>query len=636
MQRKQIHSSPLSRPWVPEAWIKGLLLAAVLVTYSPATMAGFIWDDDDYVTENRELESPAGLWRIWFEPGATPQYYPLVFSTFWFEYQLWGLNPAGYHVVNVLLHAVNALLLYRGLTILGVPGAAFAAAIFVVTPVHVESVAWISERKNVLSGAFYLSSFLMYWRFVSLEGDPLAASRTRWAWYALSLLLFACALMSKSVTCSLPAAILLVLWWKEGRLSFRQVLPLLPMFAIGVAAGINTIVMERDHVGAQGMEWDWTWLERVLIAGRVLWFYAWKLVWPQPLVFIYPKWQIDASAWWQYLFVLGYFGVLVGLWLARRRWGRGPLVAVLFFSGTLFPALGFIDVYPMRYSFVADHFQYLASIGMIVLLAGCGATLTVRFGWHPWAKLAVMAVVLLFFMRVSFVRCFDYLNAETLWTATLRDNPEGWMAKYNLASLRFQQQRYEEAYRLMQDSLRPRENDEPSREERADMYFFMGATLLSLGEPARADEYYRKALDDYQMLAESEDPPNPATQNNLGIVYGVLQQPRKAIDAFEKALEIDPDQPKVQLNLGEAHYRLGEFEQSKEYFRQVLESDPEHTRARYNLGTSLWSLGQREAAIDQMQRTLEIDPNYDPARQFLFLARAAESDDGIDRRPGGE
>jgi tetratricopeptide (TPR) repeat protein len=420
----------------------------------------------------------------------------------------------------------------------------------------------------------------------------------------------------------LPAAILLVLWWKYGRLSLQRVMPLVPMFAIGLAAGVNTILMEKHHVGAQGIEWHWSWLERVLIAGRVLWFYACKVAWPQPLVFIYPKWQIDSTAWWQYLFVISFLVVVVSLWWARKRLGRGPLVAVLFFAGTLFPALGFIDVYPMRYSFVADHFQYLASIGVISLIAAAGATVASRLRWNPlWSSLCV-ALVLLVFVRVSFVRCFDYLNAETLWRATLAENPDCWMAKYNLGSLRFQQQRYDEAYKLMQDSLRPRENDEPSREERADMYFYMGATLLALGSPDEAQGYYQQALEDYQLLAQSEDPPNAATYNNLGIVHGVLQQPEEAVRAFQRGLEIDPNQPKVRLNLGEMYYRLGQFKESEACFRQVLSAEPQNVRAHYNLGTVAWSLGRQQEAIEQMRKALRINPSYEAARIFLQQALA--------------
>ena len=289
----------LSRvPYLPAAgmWTVGLLFALVLLTYLPAMKAGFIWDDDHYVTDNVQLRTTEGLRRIWLEPTATPQYYPLVFSSFWVEYRLWGLSPAGYHCVNIVLHALNTILLYCVLNTLRVRGAVFAAALFAVTPMHVESVAWVSERKNVLSGLFYFLTFLCYWRFVSRDRDGTASSFAgRWGYYILALGLFGCALLSKSVTCTLPAAILLVLWWKKIRLTSRSAILVLPMFAIGIAAGVHTILLEKNHVGAHGLDWDWTLQERFLIAGRVLCFYAAKLVWPQPTIFIYPKWQVAAS-----------------------------------------------------------------------------------------------------------------------------------------------------------------------------------------------------------------------------------------------------------------------------------------------------------------------------------------------------
>lgn len=607
-------------------WAIGLLFALVLLTYAPAMMAGFIWDDDQYVTDNIHLQTAGGLWRIWFEPGATPQYYPLVFSTFWVECRLWGLNPAGFHVVNILLHALNAVLLFRALSTLQVPGAFFAAALFAVAPVHVESVAWVSERKNVLSGMFYLLAFLAYWRFVCRgeDGDASHSAR-RWQDYVLSLVLFGCALMSKSVTCSLPAAILLVLWWKKGRLTFRTVIAVLPMFAIGIAAGVHTILMEKHHVGAQGLDWEWSLLERCLIATRILWFYAVKLVWPQPLIFIYPKWQIDTSAWWQYAFGVSFVGMVVWLWLARNRLGRGPLVAVLFFAGTLFPALGFIDVYPMRFSFVADHFQYLASVGLISLMAAAAATAAAKLRLTNTWSLLFVSVVLLAFGRMSLVRCFDYRNAETLWAATLAKNPDCWMANHNLASIRFQQQRFNEALTLFQNALRHEANDEPSDEERADFHYCLGATLQSLGKPDEATAHFHKAVESFRLLAASETPPSTVTHNNLGILYGILQQHEDSMRHFQLALEIDPTDPEVNQNLGELYYRLKRFEESAACFRQVLEIEPNNAWAHYNLGTVALTVGRRREATDHLREALRIAPDFAAARVVLQQALAEPS-----------
>jgi hypothetical protein len=247
---------------------------------------------------------------------------------------LWQVHPLGYHLVNVLLHALNAILLLLLLSHLRVPGGWLAALLFALHPVQVESVAWITERKNVLSAFFYLASFLAYLRYYDLTVDSdqtspgihPATSKVKdnfWPFYPLSFFLFLCALLSKTVTCSLPAAILLVLWWKRDRICWRDLPPLIPYFVVGAFLGLTTVWLERHHVGAQGAEWALSFVDRVLVAGRALWFYAGKLVWPYELTFIYPRWQIDAGAWWQYLFPLAAVAVIFILWLLRQRLGKG-------------------------------------------------------------------------------------------------------------------------------------------------------------------------------------------------------------------------------------------------------------------------------------------------------------------------
>jgi hypothetical protein len=285
------------------AWLPGAFLVLMtILAYQRVWHAGFIMDDDEYVTGNLTLHSVAGLRRIWCDFNATPQYYPLVFTSFWLEYHLWGLSPPGYHVINVLLHTLAAILLWRVLARLQLPCAWLAAGIFALHPVAVESVAWVTERKNVLSAVFYFAAALAYWRW----DEPSAAGgtkiRQRWRWYFFAFALFMAALLSKTVTCSLPAALLLVIWWKRGRIDMRDVWPLLPFFVAGIAMGLLTAWLERTQVGAQGPEWAFSFSDRLLIAGHALWFYAGKLFWPANLMFIYPRWQINAGDWQQWIF----------------------------------------------------------------------------------------------------------------------------------------------------------------------------------------------------------------------------------------------------------------------------------------------------------------------------------------------
>jgi len=397
----------------------GLLVGLTVVAYLPGFGGGFIWDDDAHVTESRAVVDPGGLPAIWIEPGSVPQYYPLTHSSFWLEYRLWGENPMGYHAVNILLHAASVVVLWRLLAGLGFSGAWLAAALFAVHPVHVESVAWISERKNTLSGLFALLStiaWLGWWR-----AEPGTASRKWW----LAIVFFAAALLSKTVTVTLPAAWLVICWWQSGRIGRREWLSVLPMLLLAVPMGLVTVWTEQQHIGAGHLDLDLSAADRLLIAGRAVWFYAGKLFWPTELAFIYPRWRIDPTLIGQWLYPLAAVLVLSVLWWQRSRVGRGPLSAALLFAGSLTPALGFVDIYPMQFSFVADHFQYLASIP---LLASAAWLIVTR--WY--ATLGGAALLIL--VGLTWVRGPVFLDNANLWTDTVAKNPRSPLALTSLGN----------------------------------------------------------------------------------------------------------------------------------------------------------------------------------------------------------
>lgn len=403
-----------------------------LLAYSSVFSAGFIWDDDAYVLNNPCLHSLSGLYEIWFEPGATPQYYPMVFTVFWVQSHLWGMHPFGYHLVNILLHIANALLLWACLKRLKVPTAVWIAALFAVHPVQVESVAWITELKNVLSLFFSLLSLLAYLRYAETDKKATPALQRR-IYYAASLLLFLLSLFSKTVCGSLPAVILLIRWWHSGRINRREVLNLVPFFTFAVILGRQTAWMELHHVMAEGPEWDFSFAERTLIAGRAVWFYIGKFLWPHPLIFNYYRWDIDSSRLFYYLSPLALVILLLILWLLRGRIGRGPLAGMLFFVGTVFPALGFFNVYPMRYSFVADHFIYVPVIGLIVLFS-----VSIHKLQHtllPTAgNMAGSLAVLFLIVGCSILTWRQgrlYHDNVTLFSDTIAKNPSGWFAYAN-------------------------------------------------------------------------------------------------------------------------------------------------------------------------------------------------------------
>jgi tetratricopeptide (TPR) repeat protein len=464
----------------------------------------------------------------------------LTFSSFWVEYHLWGLHALGYHLVNVLLHALNAILVWRLLRRLSVPGALLAAAVFALHPVHVESVAWVAERKNVLSGLFYLLSLSCYMRFlgVARADSPAEVQPSPWSCYALAFLFFLCALASKTVTATLPAAILLIQWWRNGRVGRQELLWAAPFLAAGLGAGLLTGHLERYTVGAVGPEWAMSPLARGLVAGRAFWFYAGKLAWPARLTFIYPRWAVDPSAWPHYLFPLAAVAALAGLWTLRGRIGRGPLAAVLFFAVTLSPALGFFDVFPMRYSYVADHFQYLASLGLIVLAAAGAARLLLVPGWSmPAAGAALLALGVLTWSQAGV-----YHDIERVWTDTIAKNPACSMAHNNLAVLRARQGR-------LDDSIAEFERALASQPEDAEIHYNLGIVLAQQGRDDEEAAQYREALAIRPDYAEA--------RNNLGDV--LMRQGRldEAIAQYRQALALQPDYAEARFNLGLALARQG-------------------------------------------------------------------------------
>lgn len=543
-------------------WVGGgavLLVACVFAVYYPVWRAGFIWDDDAHLTRP-DLLSLGGLGRIWAEPGATQQYYPLLHSVFWMLAHLVGRAPAVYHWLNLALHAANALLVWRILGRLEAKGAVLAAALFAVHPVMVESVAWVSELKNTLSGFFYLGAALVYLRYDATRGR---------GWLAAAFGVFVCALLSKTVTATLPAALLVVLWWRRGRLEWsRDVWPLTPFFAVGVLAGLFTASVESHLIGAAGAEFGLTWMERVLLAGRVSCFYLGKLLWPVELSFIYPRWTMNGAEVGPYLYLGLVLLGLAALW-SLRRWKRGPLAAALYFGGTLFPALGFFDVYPFQFSYVADHFQYLASLGVF---AWVGATVAEGVALVPqsvarWCRWGI-ALGLAGLGGLAFAQARLYADAETLYRATLAGNPAAWLADVNLATLRIEQARYGEAIELCAAALRVR-------------------------------------------------PGQPKAHYNRGLAYARLGRLAEAIADFQAALVNDPDYGRAHFNLGTALAIEGRLLEAAGHMRQAVRLMPASALAHRSLGQALSALGRREEAIRELTAALALDPTDQIARQLF-------------------
>jgi tetratricopeptide (TPR) repeat protein len=544
-----------------------------------------------------------------------------VHSAFWLQHRIWGDRTTGYHLVNIVLHATSAFLVFVILGRLGVPGARLAAGIFALHPVHVESVAWMTQLKNQLSGVLYLTAFLIYLRYDS--------SRRRHH-YALALLLFLLALASKTVTFTLPIALLLAFWWQRGRIDWRrEVLPLVPFAAAGIAAGVVTILMESVFIGARGEEFAFTFIERTLIAGRAIGFYLSKLIWPVNLAFIYPRWPIDQDVWWQYSFPVAVAVALAALWSIRGR-SRAPFAAFLLFCITLGPALGFVNVYPFRFAFVADHFQYLASIPMIALgsaglalmlrrfggtsppLRGFGETGPSRRGFGGTARLeagAAAAVGVVFGLLV-WHHSAQYVDAETLYRATIERNPSAWMAHHNLGVIQLNRPDVpiEETMGRLREALRlnPRYPDAHNS---------MGVAMRKLGRFDEAIAHYQEAI---RLM-----PDFAAAHNNLGAVLYLQGKPAEAAVHYRRALALNPRYPDAHRNLGLALASTGAPADALEHFRTAIALTPGSAEAHYNLGTLLFRMDRHDEGIGHLREALGLDRHHPGAHYELANALQA-------------
>jgi tetratricopeptide (TPR) repeat protein len=622
-----------------DAALGALLFCATLLAYWPVFQGGLLWDDAAHVTR-LELQPLHGLGRIWFDLGATQQYYPLLHSAFWIEHRIWGDALLGYHLTNITLHALSAFLVVLIVRRLSLPGAWLVGSVFALHPVCVEAVAWISEQKSTLSGVFYLASALTYLRFDETR---------RRQHYFLALGLFALALLTKTVTATLPAALLVVLWWKRGRLAWqRDVLPLVPWIALGAPAGLFTAWVEKTYVGASGNEFALTLLDRFLLAGRAIWFYACKLVWPANLIFSYPRWKLDPQVWWQYLFLVGALAVASALCLLARR-NRGPLAGFLIFAGTLFPVLGFLNVLPFRYSFVADHFQYVASLGIIVPVT---SALMIAVGRSPLqnvGKIAIPALLLLALGLLTWRQCGMYRDVETLYRETIARNPDSCLAHNNLGTVLFLMPgrltdaiaEFETALRIQPDNPEAHENlgnafsELPgrlpdaiaeyhaalrNRPGFADAHDNLGNALLRI--PDRLPE----AISEFQAALRI-DPNFAEAHSNLG--NALMQIPPRlpeAIAEFQAALRINPNIAALHFNLGNALIHMpGRLPDAITEYQAALRLDPNLAEAHNNLAYALAQIpGRLSEAIAECETALRIKPDFEPARQLMAQLRTAQ------------
>jgi tetratricopeptide (TPR) repeat protein len=547
-----------------------LLALLTVVTYLPALQCGFVWDDDAYVTHNPLLTASDGLQRIWLSPHRESQYFPLVYTTLRVEHSLWGLNPLGYHLVNVLLHAANACLVWLVLRRLAIPGAWLAAAIWAVHPINVESVAWITELKNTQSMLFYLLSLLAWMSFATGKGR---AGRA----YVMALLLYALALFSKTTACTLPAAMLLVLWIRGQKIDRRRLLQVTPFVLLGIAMGALSIWWEH-HLGNYRSDVGQSLgiVERCLLASRALLFYASKLVWPSNLSFSYPKWAWNLLDLLQYRWLAGCVGLSVLLWWKRKALGRAPIAAIVYFVAALSPLLGFIPLYTFRFSFVANHYAYAAAIGGIALFAGILWSRTEGSATARRVRWAVGLPVVLVLAALTWRDVHAYRDAETIWRDTLAKNPSAWIAHNNLGRVMHDEGKISEAAQHYGEALR-------LNPEYADAHNNLGVSLAQMGRIPEAMEHWERALEIDPRFADAH--------SNLGGAFIGMGRVSDAIAQWEEALAIDPDDPRIEGDLCGALAQANRVEEAATHCESALRLDPDFSAAHNNIGVVLFVKG---------------------------------------------
>ena len=586
--------------WTKRDWGFCLILAVVtILAYQPAWHGGLLWDDDNCTTP-LELRSLDGLRRIWFQPRATAQYYPLIYTSYWVQQRVWGDSPSGYHLINLLLHIGCVVLVLKILRFLRIPGAELAAIIFALHPVNVETVAWISERKNALSGIFALAATFSYLKF-----DENRSRRS----YALAIGLFLLGLLSKTAIVTLPLAWLVIFWWKRGAISWRRdVVPSIPFFFLAVAAGLVTRWFENTGIGYKATILDLSMLDRCLIAGRAFWFQLSNLFWPSNLMFVYPRWEINAAVWWLYLFPIGVLLLLLILW-SLRRWSRAPLAGVLVYLLLLLPSLGFLNIYFFIYSFVADHWQYLACLGIITPCASGIVLLTARLkAWQSLLEPGIMLVLAGVLFVLTWQQSRMYTDIETLYRTTIARNPECWMAQVNLGNILYKANRIPGAMDLFKQA---------SRIKPAVAHYSVGNALIDKGRTSEAIEEYRQALRINRDYAEA--------YNNLGGALLLIGRTSEAIDQFEEALLINPDYAEAQNNLGNALVQTGRALEAIDHYKNALRMTPTSHSAHNNLGAALAQMGRIPDAIKEVKAALRINPGYVDARNNLAKLEALQN-----------
>ncbi len=643
--RLQPPAGSFANPWL-HLWSAALLIGLCLWAYWPIFNGKFLMDDDLLVTSNPLVKSPDGLGRIWFSTEAA-DYWPITGTAFWLEWHLWGMNAKGYHITNVVLHILAALMVWALLRKLNVPGAYFAALLFAVHPVNVESVAWIAQLKNALAMDFFLLSLLFYERnesqyairngaendFRPLDSDPQNISfagssvHSIAGWYWFSLLAFVLAMLSKGSVAIGPLLILGLAWWRKGRIAAADVLKTAPFFVIAVA--LTAVNLWFQTHGSGEVIRSVGFAERVAGAGGVVWFYLSKALLPIDLLFVYPPWHIEAGdlRWWIPLIAAAAVAAL--LWRNRNHAiGRSFLIAWSALGFALLPVLGIVDVGYMKFSLVADHYAHIALIPVVAIVAAAWTFWRLKAStWNRKVAWAAAAGAIIAFAFAARQETNLYADAISLYQKSLEHYPDCWMLNGNLASQLLQVGRTDEALDYCKNALALNPNYVEAHNN-------FGILLARQGKLQQAfDEYHEalrlkpdyisaynnlgialeqagqtdEAIEQYRRAASVKDAP-AETFVNLGTALVNAGRDAEAIEPLERALAMHAYYPEVYINLGNALLHTGHPQEATADYRKAVELKPDSVEAHYNLGCVCIDSGHPREAAAEFREAIRLNP----------------------------
>ncbi len=598
-----------------------------LVVYWPLHSAGYIWDDGGWLVHNHFAHHWRGLWNIWFNPHDSIQYYPMVFTAFNIQWHIWGGDALGYHLVNIVMQAADAVLLWRILKALGLRSAWIAASIWAIHPVQVETVGWVVEQKSLLSALFLFPAVLAWTRFADFTRDrqvtdPLLTAH-QWKLYALATLSFILALCSKTDACIVPVVLLFVLVWKRGFINKRDILLLVPWMILGLLAACMTIHIEHGQAGAKGHGFHFSLAQHFIIAGKDLWFYPLKLFWPWPMMAVYPRWHISHPAAWEWIFPITAFAIPLILLAFSRKIGRGAFVAVCAYGLMISPLLGFIAFYTEEYTFVADHYQYLACIGIIVLVTEAATGIFSRLGRSEktaddlslptngrasaaasakvggigsWLGAAVSVLVLLTLGTMTWAQSEIYTPPLRVWTHNIKYSPDCWLAMERVGVHEYGKGHVAAALLLFQRA------NELSHGGNLIVNSNLGDVYRHLGQYAKAIPYYRRSL-----AVAGRQPPIIA---HLVDCYEKIGDWRQAYQDLLHGVQLLPRSADLQTELASMLARAGHAKRAVPHFRAAIKYEPQDTKALFGLAESLDATGQWQKAIPFYRRALKASPDF--------------------------